>query len=105
SHHSPIHLVHLNTFPTRRSSDLTAEDLIVHEDPDGLAQLEYLLPLLHAHLQPQGWPDVLHPPQQLIRRLLKKLYDLLISPAIPRSEEHTSELQSRFDLVCRLLLE
>src|SRR5699024_12631147 len=29
------------------------------------------------------------------------------SPAtwFPRSEEHTSELQSRFDLVCRLLLE
>src|SRR5207249_9078401 len=25
--------------------------------------------------------------------------------ARPRSEEHTSELQSRFDLVCRLLLE
>src|SRR5437868_12423030 len=25
--------------------------------------------------------------------------------ASPRSEEHTSELQSRFDLVCRLLLE
>src|SRR5699024_12435404 len=25
--------------------------------------------------------------------------------AIARSEEHTSELQSRFDLVCRLLLE
>src|SRR5699024_11544089 len=23
----------------------------------------------------------------------------------PRSEEHTSELQSRFDIVCRLLLE
>src|SRR5437868_9919231 len=27
-----------------------------------------------------------------------------LSPAL-RSEEHTSELQSRFDLVCRLLLE
>src|SRR5438067_8402205 len=26
-------------------------------------------------------------------------------PAPSRSEEHTSELQSRFDLVCRLLLE
>src|SRR2546421_6168105 len=26
-------------------------------------------------------------------------------PCIPRSEEHTSELQSRSDLVCRLLLE
>src|SRR5699024_11754122 len=24
---------------------------------------------------------------------------------VPRSEEHTSELQSRFELVCRLLLE
>src|SRR5699024_11754393 len=29
--------------------------------------------------------------------------DLIINPH--RSEEHTSELQSRFDLVCRLLLE
>src|SRR6266513_5316377 len=33
-----------------------------------------------------------------------------VPPALPsrcaaRSEEHTSELQSRFDLVCRLLLE
>src|SRR5699024_11382315 len=28
-----------------------------------------------------------------------------IAPAVVRSEEHTSELQSRFDLVCRLLLE
>src|SRR5437868_13214533 len=27
------------------------------------------------------------------------------SMSAPRSEEHTSELQSRFDLVCRLLLE
>src|SRR5207249_5724275 len=27
------------------------------------------------------------------------------SPCLARSEEHTSELQSRFDLVCRLLLE
>src|SRR5699024_11361893 len=28
---------------------------------------------------------------------------LLMWPALSRSEEHTSELQSRFDLVCRLL--
>src|SRR5438067_9277764 len=28
-----------------------------------------------------------------------------VFPAPTRSEEHTSELQSRFDLVCRLLLE
>src|SRR5699024_11712665 len=31
--------------------------------------------------------------------------DYLTKPFEPRSEEHTSELQSRFDLVCRLLLE
>src|SRR5699024_5102906 len=30
---------------------------------------------------------------------------LSIAPEVLRSEEHTSELQSRFDLVCRLLLE
>src|SRR5437868_9172299 len=29
----------------------------------------------------------------------------MVGNAILRSEEHTSELQSRFDLVCRLLLE
>src|SRR5437667_4710748 len=29
----------------------------------------------------------------------------LLRPAVPRSEEHTSELQSHHDLVCRLLLE
>src|SRR5712664_446003 len=29
----------------------------------------------------------------------------LITPSLRRSEEHTSELQSRSDLVCRLLLE
>src|SRR5699024_12072924 len=28
-----------------------------------------------------------------------------LAPEATRSEEHTSELQSRFDLVCRLLLE
>src|SRR5207249_11249253 len=28
-----------------------------------------------------------------------------VAKLVPRSEEHTSELQSRFDLVCRLLLE
>src|SRR2546429_6800769 len=36
------------------------------------------------------------------RRLLDALVQLEI---LPRSEEHTSELQSRLHLVCRLLLE
>src|SRR5699024_9093099 len=35
----------------------------------------------------------------------KTIYTSLLLPVFLRSEEHTSELQSRFDLVCRLLLE
>src|SRR5699024_12654761 len=38
---------------------------------------------------------------KVIRDVLGTAY----ATEIPRSEEHTSELQSRFDLVCRLLLE
>src|SRR5437868_10272984 len=38
---------------------------------------------------------------------LRQAAHLLVDhpPGVMRSEEHTSELQSRFDLVCRLLLE
>src|SRR5699024_11865449 len=41
------------------------------------------------------------------REALLSLYNAVNQTAYkdPRSEEHTSELQSRFDLVCRLLLE
>src|SRR5699024_3705831 len=54
-------------------------------------------------------------PVQLIESLLVEILDFLISNTLQlksmfdcflgwgRSEEHTSELQSRFDLVCRLL--
>src|SRR5438105_12802642 len=41
-------------------------------------------------------------------RFTRRLHTLRASPArsrMERSEEHTSELQSRVDLVCRLLLE
>src|SRR5699024_5927139 len=44
-----------------------------------------------------------------VRNLDKVAYQVVRQvhgkPDFPRSEEHTSELQSRFDLVCRLLLE
>src|SRR5699024_12045300 len=43
---------------------------------------------------------------QLVYLLERQLKELHMQPLIwLRSEEHTSELQSRFDLVCRLLLE
>src|SRR3989442_7578136 len=45
--------------------------------------------------QPAATPDATFPPQYSSANLL----------GAPRSEEHTSELQSRPHLVCRLLLE
>ncbi len=59
---------------------VTTEIVVTHEVVNGAAQLERLLPLLYAHLQPGGWPDIQHPPQLVIRRLLNKLYNLLIAP-------------------------
>src|SRR5437764_13053488 len=56
---------------------VTTESVIPYEIHDGMEQIERLLPLLHAHLQPDGWPDIHRPPQQAIRRLLNKLYNLL----------------------------
>src|SRR3712207_7287793 len=41
----------------------------------------------------------------LLRRFLSAYLVEEGTPAVPRSEEHTSELQSRQYLVCRLLLE
>src|SRR2546421_6930569 len=42
---------------------------------------------------------------KLAINILKGSHSIIRSMALRRSEEHTSELQSRSDLVCRLLLE
>src|SRR5438105_7775310 len=48
-----------------------------------------------------------HPAFRGAARSIANLYDIAAAPELRerRSEEHTSELQSRVDLVCRLLLE
>src|SRR2546421_2128646 len=71
--------------------------------------------LLHERLQrfaPAAFHDLLHLHAQLAHRdaaLAAALFERRIAfdlvPGAKRSEEHTSELQSRSDLVCRLLLE
>src|SRR5689334_24852945 len=43
-------------------------------------------------------PSFLCPPRPWV-------FTAIVLPSMPRSEEHTSELQSQFHLVCRLLLE
>src|SRR5437660_12102319 len=73
------HRADLHSFPTRRSSDLGGEG------PDPVRQ----------RVVDEGGPEK---DEETVRATL--VYDPLA-----RSEEHTSELQSRGHLVCRLLLE
>src|SRR5207237_10323787 len=85
THHR--HHLHLHPFPTRRSSDLCrqgeqgqGERLRYRGDDGGAVERSAKMPRLAAA-------------RQHLRHTL------------PRSEEHTSELQSHLNLVCRLLLE
>src|SRR5690606_41983830 len=60
-----------------------------------------LLPLYEFEPSPQEVLDVLLP-----RYVENRIYHCMLQAAASeRSEEHTSELQSRENLVCRLLLE
>src|SRR5690606_41696809 len=87
----------LHSFPTRRSSDLVKKGKMLKRN----MRREYLTEEeLTDHLRLEGIDDVAE---------VKAAYvegDGKISViARRRSEEHTSELQSRENLVCRLLLE
>src|SRR5699024_11532062 len=91
----------LPAFPTRRSSDLTQMGWNI--DPSGLTELLIGLserfPMLPLIVTENGaaFEDTLEG---------NRVHDDdRIDYVKRRSEEHTSELQSRFDLVCRLLLE
>src|SRR5207249_9902587 len=86
---SPPHL-DLHSFPTRRSSDL------VHVEIATACAVEPLLDRLDGGVIVGGVDGLEGPPRA--RRVPE-------AAGGSRSEEHTSELQSRFDLVCRLLLE
>src|SRR5438874_7042737 len=66
--------------------------------PGQTGDYRLLLDLGYSGVQPADGPAVLAAdpaPEAILNR----------SPLVLRSEEHTSELQSRRDLVCRLLLE
>src|SRR5947209_14314429 len=82
----------LHSFPTRRSSDLEA-NVPDEEHPFALradAELKNALATVARLVEKYPTPG--------------RSADS-ICPGPPRSEEHTSELQSRQYLVCRLLLE
>src|SRR5699024_12075475 len=82
----------LHSFPTRRSSDLSTKNILpnIFQRPHTLTHrtqqtISLNRPITHTK------PHTSH--------------NIAYMHYMARSEEHTSELQSRFDLVCRLLLE
>src|SRR5207248_11659011 len=85
----------LPSFPTRRSSDLSTA-LELTDAPDVAALGRDVL----ARLRFAGVAKL-----DFKRDRAGRLWLLEINPRFNRSEEHTSELQSPYDLVCRLLLE
>src|SRR5699024_12091744 len=92
-HQSPAAHRSIHSFPTRRSSDLIAPTCFECEQKYGKS-LEYLL-ARHKDRKLVGGPHMYSVGGVTYVYWIRK----------DRSEEHTSELQSRFDLVCRLLLE
>src|SRR5207249_12225447 len=89
-----LHLPHPHSFPTRRSSDLSGLShpaaRLLHGARVRRQHGAAVRPVLEG-LEPSHQPALARHPQD--------------GAGGRRSEEHTSELQSRFDLVCRLLLE
>ena len=62
---------------------LSAKQFVTHTIVGGVEQLERLLPALHMHWQPSSWPSVHQPTQVAVRKLLNKLYQLLLAPIAP----------------------
>src|SRR5699024_11447777 len=88
----------LPSFPTRRSSDLTPADLAAAKEQN-ISILSYLANHFNAPVIAWMAPII------AIIAITKSFLGHYLGAREGRSEEHTSELQSRFDLVCRLLLE
>src|SRR5690349_22425186 len=81
-HHRDLH-----SFPTRRSSDLLNSEFITFTPRSTVIWMARFQYRTAAWRSSSSGPDHRY------------------SGSTERSEEHTSELQSRRDLVCRLLLE
>src|SRR5690606_41892879 len=81
----------LPSFPTRRSSDLEAVGGLINI----ITKNPRNSPILAVDAFGTGWGE-------LSADIAAKIQ---VGNKVQRSEEHTSELQSRENLVCRLLLE
>src|SRR5207244_13008838 len=93
--YAPRRIRDLPSFPTRRSSDLIRYRAAYE-------RIRFLAGASHVH---RG--QLLRDAGKLDESMVEFQKAAAIDPSsfIPRSEEHTSELQSPDHLVCRLLLE
>src|SRR5690606_40072886 len=99
---SPVAHRDLHSFPTRRSSDLPPEDTMTIRTLRRIAAAALVLCT--------ALPAWAQPGDAAARPIAVQMYTLRNAGSLEeqfkiRSEEHTSELQSRENLVCRLLLE
>src|SRR5207248_8937841 len=89
---------HLHSFPTRRSSDLKIACVVVETGATFY--------VLTADLRDTAFTGLLGPRRvTALSTDTTRAADFSALRTPGRSEEHTSELQSPYDLVCRLLLE
>src|SRR5207248_10838866 len=98
--HRPLH-----SFPTRRSSDLFLPSAAFAQNGNRLAYLDEVDPY-YPH---KSFPKLITPQwvgEPGVEAVVILAIDDMRDPKkYERSEEHTSELQSPYELVCRLLLE
>src|SRR5207247_8825696 len=98
-------LLHPYSFPTRRSSDLQNNmmELVLGTKSRSGGQWD-IWEAVFSPVGPDGYPKRIWDKRtgevdRTVAAYWREHYDLV---HIMRSEEHTSELQSRVDLVCRL---
>src|SRR5207248_7768059 len=102
--HHDAHPQDLPSFPTRRSSDLIQNPYSLQYSLGVQREITGTLMLETAFVGVRGIKLITH-------RMIDqpdRITGLRPNPQLSstyRSEEHTSELQSPYDLVCRLLLE
>src|SRR5699024_12078871 len=96
---------HLHSFPTRRSSDLISLirsggqfQMVIGNDVSNL--YDAINETYQVQVDDSEESD--HSNQTVLDRFIDLLSNLFQPFLGARSEEHTSELQSRFDIVCRL---
>src|SRR5207247_6391137 len=92
------------SFPTRRSSDLGTLTKLDHAI-NAVLMLSHVSQAFQDNLGLLIFSHTVHRYLPPAKGRAQHAHFLQALYSVKRSEEHTSELQSRVDLVCRLLLE